>query len=264
MLEGRWSLCEYRPSSNRSPQESFCTLRVTIIYMDDLAIGADSTEDKEQKVCLVLQRFHELGLSFKLLKCEFSQSEIEFLGMIFGRSCICMDPAKLSAIAAWPLLKTVKAICSLLGFHNFYRKFIPGFSDIVASLTTLTQKNQPWSWDPMQQVTFDTLLLKFQTAPVLHLPDVHCPFTVMTDMSLLDSGGVLMQKDDNSDLHPCAYLSQTFTLAEQNYDIYDQELLTIIHTLNHWCHYLQGTVHPVTLLIDHKNLTYFCQPQKLS
>ena len=29
MLEGRRSLREYRPSSNRSPQESFCTLRVT-------------------------------------------------------------------------------------------------------------------------------------------------------------------------------------------------------------------------------------------
>ena len=31
-----------------------------------------------------------------------------------------------------------------------------------------------------------------------------------------------------------------------------------------WCHYLQGTNHPVTLLMDHKNLTYFHQPQKLS
>ena len=33
---------------------------------------------------------------------------------------------------------------------------------------------------------------------------------------------------------------------------------------NNWCHYLQGTNHPVTLLTDHKNLTYFCQLQKLS
>ena len=26
-----------------------------VIYMDDLAIGADSIEDKERKVCLILQ-----------------------------------------------------------------------------------------------------------------------------------------------------------------------------------------------------------------
>ena len=55
----------------------------------------------------------------------------------------------------------------------------------------------------------------------------------MTDASLLASGGVLMQKDDNSDLHPCAYLSQMFTLAKQNYDIYDRELLAVIHALDH-------------------------------
>ena len=73
-----------------------------------------------------------------------------------------------------------------------------------------------------------------------------------------------MQWDGNGDLHPCAYLSQTFSPAERNYDIYDRELLAIIHALEHWHHYLQGTTHPVTLLTDHKNLTYFHQPQKLS
>ena len=86
----------------------------------------------------------------------------------------------------------------------------------------------------------------------------------MTNASLLASGGVLMQKDNNSDLHPCAYLSQMFTPAEQNYNIYDQELLAVIHALDHWRHYLQGTTHLGTLLTDHKNLTYFRQPQKLS
>ena len=119
-------------------------------------------------------------------------------------------------------------------------------------------------WGPGQQTTFDLLLSQFQTAPILHLPNIHCPFIVITDASLLASGGVLMQKDDNGDLHPCAYLSQTFTPTKRNYDIYDHELLAVIHTLDHWCHYLQGMSHPVALLTDHKNLTYFCQPQKLS
>ena len=86
----------------------------------------------------------------------------------------------------------------------------------------------------------------------------------MTDASLLASGGVLMQQDGNGDLHPCTYLSQTFSPAERNYNIYDRELLTVIHALDHWRHYLQGTPHPVTLLTNHKNLTYFRQPQKLS
>ena len=132
---------------------------------------------------------------------------------------------------------------------------------MATPLTALTHKNQPWTWGPDQKMAFNLLLSQFLTVPVLQLPNVCHPFIVMTDTSLSASGGVLMQKDDNGDLHPCAYLSQTFTTAEQNYDIYDHELLTIIHTLDHWCHYLQGTGHPVTLLTDHKNLMYFCQPQ---
>ena len=184
--------------------------------------------------------------------------------MIVGCGCIRMDPAKLSAIATWPPPKTVKAVRALLGFCNFYRKFIPGFSNLVALLTTLTRKDVSWTWGLDQQSAFTTLLSLFQTAPVLHLPDVGCPFVVMTDASLIASGGILMQRDGNGDLHPCAYLSQTFSPAECNYDIYDRELLAVIHALEHWRHYLQGTAHPVTLLTDHKNLTYFHQPQKLS
>ena len=235
-----------------------------VIYMDDLAIGAHSIDDLDHKVRLILQRFRSLGLSLKLSKCDFGKKEVEFLGMIVGRGCIRMDPAKLSAIATWPPPKMVKAVHALLGFCNFYRKFIPGFSNLVAPLTALTRKDVSWTWGMDQQSAFATLLSLFQTAPVLHLPDVDRPFVVMTDASLIASGGILMQRDGNGDLHPCAYLSQTFSPAECNYDIYDQELLAVIHALEHWRHYLQGTILPVTLLTDHKNLTYFRQPQKLS
>ena len=140
--------------------------------------------------------------------------EVEFLGMIVGRGCIHMDPAKLSAIAAWPPPKMVKAVRALLGFCNFYCKFIPNFSNLVAPLTALTRKSVTWTWGTAQQAAFSDLLSLFQTAPMLHLPDVSRPFVVMTDASLIASGGVLMQRDSNGDLHPCAYLSQTFSPAE--------------------------------------------------
>ena len=86
-----------------------------VIYMDDLAIGAHSTTDLDHKVRLILKRFRSLNLSLKLSKCEFNKAEIEFLGMIVGSGCIHTDPAKLSAIATWPLPKSVKAVRTLLG-----------------------------------------------------------------------------------------------------------------------------------------------------
>ena len=81
----------------------------------------------------------------------------------------------------------------------------------------------------------------------------------MTNASLMASGGILMQKDSNRDLHPCAYHSATFSPAEQNYNIYDREFLTVIQALKEWCHYLTGTKHPVMVIMDHKDLGYFKQ-----
>ena len=81
-----------------------------VIYMDNLAISANLEQDEDQTVHLILQQFCDLGQSLKLSNCEFGKMEVMFLGMIVGCGCICMDPAKLSAIVTWPLLKTVKAI----------------------------------------------------------------------------------------------------------------------------------------------------------
>ena len=73
-----------------------------------------------------------------------------------------------------------------------------------------------------------------------------------------------MQKDTNGDLYPCTYFSKMFFSAEHNYDIYNRELLTIILALSEWKQYLQGTSHPVSIITDHKNLSYIKDPHKLS
>jgi hypothetical protein len=86
----------------------------------------------------------------------------------------------------------------------------------------------------------------------------------MTEASLLAAGAVLMQADTNGDPHPCAYFSKTFSPAERNYDIYDRELLAVILALEEWHQYLLGTSHPITILTDHKNLSYIKDPRKLS
>ena len=189
---------------------------------------------------------------------------MEYLGLIIGQGQVYMDPTKLSAISSWKPLISVKGIRSFLGFANFYRKFIPNYSNIVTPLTALTCKDITWSWTPLHQQSFDTLKAIFATSPVLTIPDVSCPFHIMSNASLLAASTVLMQKDTNGDLHPCAYFFKTFSLVKRNYDIYDRELLAVILALSKWKQYLQGTPHPVSVITDHKNLSYIKDPWKLS
>jgi hypothetical protein len=50
---------------------------------------------------------------------------------------------------------------------------------------------------------------------------------------------------------------------EQNYDIYDQELLAIMKALAHWRQYLGWTKVPFTILTDHANLQHWKLLQNL-
>ena len=102
----------------------------------------------------------------------FDAPKMEFLGMIIGQGKVEMDTKKLEAIEKWKPPTTVKGVRSFTGFANFYRKFIPNFSNIVAPLNLLTRKNKPWNWTSLQQNAFDELKRIFSSAPVLHIPDV--------------------------------------------------------------------------------------------
>ena len=96
------------------------------------------------------------------------------------------------------------------------------------------------------------------------IPDQSWPFQIKTDASKYATGAVLTQLDSNGDRHPISFISKTFSPAERNYEIHDQELLAIIRALEEWRHYIQGSPHTTIILSDHKNLTYYHEAKKLN
>ena len=235
-----------------------------IIYMDNLLIYSPDIALHEERTKCVLQCMTELDLHLKLEKCKFATDEVEYLGMIVKPGQLAMDPVKLDSIASWPTPTKVKDVRSFLSFANFYRCFITDYSNVARPLINLTKKNLTWNWSPSCQSAFEALKRLFLSKPVLHLPNLSAPFAIATDASKYASDAILLQTDFNGDWHPCSYLSQSFSPAECNYDIYDHELLAVIHTLKLWRHYLHGSPFLVQVFTDHKNLTYFRQPQALN
>ncbi len=59
-------------------------------------------------------------------------------------------------------------------------------------------------------------------------------------------------------------MSKGFSDVEHNYQIHDKEMLAIMHALDKWCHFLEGVVEKFEILMDHQNLTYFHNAQKLN
>nr|KYP61433.1 Retrotransposable element Tf2 [Cajanus cajan] len=72
--------------------------------------------------------------------------------------------------------------------YGYYRRFIEGFSKIVAPLTQLTRKEQPFIWTDACEQSFDELKRRLTTSPVLVLPNSGEPFDVYCDASHLGLG----------------------------------------------------------------------------
>ena len=170
-----------------------------VIYMDDLLIYSPDTALHEERTKRVLQRMTELDLHLKLKKCKFATNEVEYLGMIVKPGQLAMDLVKLDGIASWPTPTKVKDVHSFLSIANFYRCFIPDYSNVAHPLLNLTKKNLPWDWSPSCQSSFDFLKRLFLSKSILHLPDLSAPFAVATDVSKHASGAILLQTDANRD-----------------------------------------------------------------
>ena len=123
--------------------------------------------------------------------------------------------------------------------------------DIVKPLTELTRKDVPFNWTSECQHAFDDLKEKFMEELVLQMPDPTKQFIAETDASKWATGAVLKQIRPDGELHPCGYISHTFTPVERNYQIYDRELLAVIHAFDTWKQLLRGSPHPIIVDCDH-------------
>jgi hypothetical protein len=96
------------------------------------------------------------------------------------------------------------------------------------------------------------------------MPDQMKPFQIECDASKYATGAVLTQCNINGARHPVLFHSKSFSETEWNYEIYDHKLLAMIRALEEWRHLIQGGQHTTTIYSDHKNLTYWKEPQKLN
>src|SRR6201996_8122163 len=165
--------------------------------MDDILIaskGIATINDHRATVCDVLQVLQDFDLFLKPEKCVWESPCVDYLGLILEKGVTCMDPAKVAGVKTWPTPTTVKQVRSFLGFCNFYRAFICGFSHLAKPLNNLTKKDTLWTWGTEQQTAFDTLRERITSEPVLIQPDLSKPFEIEVDSSGFARGAVLLQR----------------------------------------------------------------------
>src|SRR5258705_6348232 len=235
-----------------------------ICYMDEILIYSCTLSNHRQTICQVLTTLHKWRLFLKPEKCKFEQKEVEYLGLVILKDHVAMDLTKVHGVTEWPTPTKVKEVQSFLGFVNFYQKFIRDFSDVACPLYVLTCKTQWWVWGSPEQKVFNALKKAVTSAPILTFPSQSGCFCLECDTSNFATRVVLSQAQADGMHQPIAFMSKGFSDAEHNYQIHDKEMLAIMRALDEWHHFLEGATEKFKILMDHWNLTYFRDAQKLN
>jgi len=117
--------------------------KFVVVFIDDILIYSRTHEEHAEHLRTVLSILREKQLYAKRSKCEFWMTSVQFLGHMISAQGISMDPSKVEDVLKWERPKSVTEIRSFVGLAGYYRRFIEGFSKIVAP--SLTRKDQPFA-----------------------------------------------------------------------------------------------------------------------
>ena len=131
-------------------------------HMYDILIYRGTTEAEHQAVVeKVLQQSVKDGLAVNLTKSEFDVHETIFRGHIVNRRQVQMDLAKLETMSKWVVPTKKKEVQALLGFANYYCRFIENYSTKARPRIDLT-KDMPFICRHQQQGVCEELRTRSQ------------------------------------------------------------------------------------------------------
>ncbi len=75
---------------------------------------------------------------------------------------------------------------------------------------------------------------------------------------------IYLQLQMNAQWHSVIFWSRKLNLIKTHYEIYNQELLTIVKAFKHWQHYLKNSCYLIEILMNHNNLQEFMDVKSLN
>ncbi|CAF4243557.1 unnamed protein product, partial [Adineta steineri] len=244
--------------------------KYALAYIDDVIIYSKTFEEHLSHLKEICQLLKDTRFRLNPEKCEIARTQTEYLGHQITNGEIRPSPHNINGLLNTRVPQTADEACKFVKAAEYYRKFIPNFSQIAEPLrkfvpTTRTQQKKgqktkiTLAADEIK--AFEELKRFLTTDLVLRLPNNRFPFKVQTDASDEGIGAVLLQIYPEGD-RPIAYLSKKFTQAQRKWSPMEQECYAFICALDKWHNYLSGI--KFTWETDHKALTQLNQKAQIN
>jgi hypothetical protein len=226
-------------------------------YFDDIPIAARTEEDFLEVLEALLKLCDRMDLKINEEKSVFGVTSITHVGFIVDGDSVRIDPQRTQSFRDLQTPSSIKKVQAVLGAMNYVRHFIPNFSTRAMPLTGMLGKGKDkarFVWTDAANSAFEDLKAAVLATEPLAFLDYSKEIFIRCDSSQFGAGAVLFQYDDEGRERPVAYASRKYTLAERNYNTFQQEAAVIVWSLEKFAEYFQG--HPVTIQSDHKNLSW--------
>jgi hypothetical protein len=92
---------------------------------------------------------------------------VEYLGHVVGANGFRPNGEKVDAILQFPCPSSLSEVRTFLGMANYYRRFIPHFSDVADPLLMLTRAGSEFHWGEIQQRSFEQLRVAIASCTTL-------------------------------------------------------------------------------------------------
>ncbi|KAJ9528469.1 hypothetical protein QJQ45_020362 [Haematococcus lacustris] len=114
------------------------------VYIDDLLIHGTSAEQHLTNVAAALRMLQANGLMAHPDKSLFGADVVEYLEHNVSNHGLSPIAAKVAAVTALPTPTCLHDLRQIMGFINYHRCYVPGYSAIATRITHLTHKGVPW------------------------------------------------------------------------------------------------------------------------
>ena len=247
----------------RHMDKIFRDLPFVFAYIDDILIFSETEEDHKRHLREVFERLAHHKLNISIGKCTFAVPEIDFLGFRITSEGLLPMPQKVTALTEFEMPSDYAGLRRFLGMVNFYRRFVPHFSDITEPLYCLLgatgQRNHPLSWSDDAIAAFHGIKEALSHVTLLHHTSPSNAYHLVTDASAVAIGAALHQVTDTGN-QPIAFFSKRLTATQRSYSAFDRELLAAYMSVLHFKHQIEGR--NVHLFTDHKPLVSAFYSQK--
>ena len=232
-----------------------------ISYIDDTLCHTRDHKSHIPTLAYALDKIIAANLRLNPSKCLFGSNSVPYLGVQLGSDGIKPGLDKVKTVSECAPPTNLKALKSVCGLFNWFRKFIFKYASKVAPLQQLTKSGSGYKsgkLPPAALSSFYRLRSEITARPILAYPNPSGKYHLYVDSSLGDEtntggyGAALLQEQSDGSRRPVAYSSRLIAGAEANYPTTLSEWCAAVYGMSQFGHYLRGK--HFYLYTDHKPL----------